>query len=145
MTKNILPSPLPFTGRFTPEHRQRLYQLRQRLGLSYQELAKFFNMSWSTFRKWENGETPTCHPRHVSLVRGLLNGEYDERLHASHEPIENLLDSWRRMPALMHQCMERIASTYDLCQNNPEVCANLVERLNLASSLAIGKLLDGEK
>ena len=82
-----------------PEHRQRLYQLRRRLGLSYQELANFFNMSWSTFRKWENGETPTCHPRHISLVKGLLNGEYDERLHASHEPIENLLESWRRMPA----------------------------------------------
>ncbi|MBR6470410.1 MAG: helix-turn-helix domain-containing protein [Victivallales bacterium] len=145
MSKHALPSPMPFTGNFAPEHRQRLRQLRQRLGLSYQELANYFNMSWSTFRKWENGETPTCHPRHVGLVRALLNGEYDERLHASHEPIESLLDSWRRMPALMHQCMERIASTYDLCQSNPEVCANLVERLNLASSLAIGKLLDGEK
>ena len=48
------------------------------------------------------------------------------------------------MPALMHQCMERIASTYDLCQGRPEVCANLVERLNHASSIAITKLLDGE-
>lgn len=144
MSKPSANPPLPFTGKFTSEHRRRLRQLRERLGLSYQELGNFFNLSWSTFRKWERGETPSCQPRHIELIKGLLNGEYDEKLHASHEPIESLLDSWRRMPALMHQCMERIASTYDLCQGRPEVCANLVERLNHASSLAITKLLDGE-
>ena len=138
-------SPIPpFHGKFEPEHRERLRQVRQRLGLSFQEMGNFFNLSWSTFRKWERGETPSCQPRHIELIRGLLNGAYDEKLLASHEPIENLLDSWRRMPALMHQCMERIASTYDLCQSRPEVCANLVDRLNHASSLAISKLLDDE-
>ena len=144
MRKRSQKSSIPFTGKFTAEHRRRLQQVRQRLGLSYQELGSFFNLSWSTFRKWERGETPSCQPRHVDMVKGLLNGEYDEKLHASHEPIESILDSWRRMPALMHQCMERIASTYDLCQGRPEVCANLVARLNHASSLAITKLLDGE-
>jgi len=144
MSKHSADAAASFNGTFKPEHRRILRQLRERLGLSYQELGSFFNLSWSTFRKWERGETPRCQPRHVDLVKGLLNGDYDEKLHACHEPIESILDSWRRMPALMHQCMERIASTYDLCQGRPEVCANLVERLNHASSIAITKLLDGE-
>ena len=54
------PSPrrrVKFNGTFTEEVRRLIKRKREELGLPYLAIAEYFKINWSTFRKWESGET----------------------------------------------------------------------------------------
>lgn len=66
-----------FDGKLDAGMRQLIRQKRLQLGLSYQRLAFFFNVDWSTIRKWEHGPTHRCHALWQSQLEKFINGELD--------------------------------------------------------------------
>lgn len=49
--------PITENCRITPEIQNLLSRKRMSLGLSYRMLGEYFHLSWSTFRKWECGDS----------------------------------------------------------------------------------------
>lgn len=128
----------------TPEIQKMLAQKRQQLGLSFRDLGAYFHVSWSTFRKWENssGEEIHCRKIYLRVLNGYLSGEYDDALRATRGPVDELIESWRHLPTMVHQCMERITTTYELCRQRPELQKSLVNAVDTASREALRGLLE---
>ncbi len=117
----------------------RLARKRRQLCLSYRALGKFFHVDWSTFRKWEMGPAGemTCRNHFREMLNRYLNGEYDQRLTTLQGPTGELLEGWRALPPQVHQCMECITSTYDLCQPHPELRERLLQEVEDATRKAL--------
>ncbi|MCQ2403691.1 MAG: helix-turn-helix domain-containing protein [Lentisphaeria bacterium] len=59
---------------------------RQRLGLTYGQLADAMGIHWTTLRNWELGKGGRQrNPQKTRLVRRFLSGEYDEILQKKKE------------------------------------------------------------
>ena len=134
-----------FHGHWTQALRERFNLKRLSLGLSLQDLSSHLHVNWSTIRKWENGSTEGCHPRHIGVVRSFLNGELDSRMQVSGDEVEELASCWHKLPASMHNCLERITMLYELCEGEPKLRQQLLEQLRGAANDAIAELvnLDG--
>lgn len=127
----------------TKEIQQCLEQKRREFGLSYRQLGQFYHVSWSSFRKWETAAPPfKCHKYHQRMLNRYLSGTNDEELKSLVLPINDFLETWRRLPVRVHQCMERITTTYELCQGSPELRKNLIDAVEQASREAIMHLLE---
>jgi hypothetical protein len=134
-----------FEGRFSAAIRRRLTEKRLAMRLTYQQLGDFFHLNWSTWRKWEKGVTLTCHPKQVAMIEGFLNGDYDAPLTRRTRRINDLAEYWEHLPPMMHECMERISTTYALCEGRPELRTNLMNHLSGAADRAIMRLLESGK
>lgn len=127
----------------TREIQKSLEQKRREIGLSYRQLGQFYRVSWSTFRKWEINTPPfKCHRYHQRMLNKYLSGANDEELKSLTVPINDFIETWRRLPLRVHQCMERITTTYELCQDHPDLRKNLIEAVEKASKDAILQLID---
>ena len=125
----------------TPAIQRRLKEKRLQLGLTYRLLGDYFHVSWSTFQKWECAPAPArCQKHFRNLLNSYLAGEHDEALKTYQDPVEELIEKWRRLPPLVHQCMERITTTYDLCQGRPDLRQALVQALDNAAQNALQRL-----
>lgn len=127
----------------TEKIQKALEQKRRDLGLSYRQLGQFYRVCWSTFRKWETSTPPfKCHRYHQKILNKYLSGINDEELKALTVPLDDFLETWRRLPVRVHQCMERITTTYELCQGYPDLRRNLIDAVEKASKDAILQLID---
>ena len=125
----------------TPAIRRRLKEKRLQLGLTYRLLSDFFHVSWSTFQKWESESAPArCQKHFRNLLNAYLAGEHDEALRTYQDPVQELIESWRHLPAQVHQCMERITTMYELCQGRPDLRKALLLALDQATQNALQKL-----
>jgi transcriptional regulator with XRE-family HTH domain len=132
---------LHFRGEFTPELRAEFRRKRLELGMSQEQLANHFSINWSTVRKWESGQTATCHDRYIFRINDFLTGEMDRELSARQDMPGELLTIWNRMPPGMRSCIERAATLYGLCQHYPGLGEVLLENVNADLDHAIHKLL----
>ncbi len=128
----------------TPEIKKLLAQKRQQLGLSFRDLGTYFHVSWSTFRTWElsTNRTTRCRKIFLHTLNAYLSGEYDDALRATRGPLNDLIENWRHLPTMVHQCMERITTTYELCKKRPELQQSLVDAIDNASRDALRGLLE---
>ncbi len=74
---------LAFNGTLNNDTRTELREKRKKLGLSYDNMADFIGVHWSTYRKWELGPTARCSMGHTRTLNALLNGKYDYILAAT--------------------------------------------------------------
>ena len=61
-------------GLFTDEDRARLLGRRREMGLSASALAAFFEVSDSTYRKWESGRIRRCSRRVRRRMNAFVSG-----------------------------------------------------------------------
>lgn len=118
---------IKFDGRFTDEIRKLIRSKRQELGLPYLTIAQYFSINWSTFRKWESGETNNCGLRHRPLIEAFINGDLDGDLKAIFSSSSIKYPSMT--PQKVYQAMERVANTYTLCAQNPAIGDSLIEKI----------------
>ena len=118
---------IKFDGTFTNEIRRLMKKKREELGLPYYTIAQYFTVNWSTFRKWENGETSNCGLRHRPLIEGFINGDMDKELKAIYAAQSVKYPS--STPSKVYQAMERVANTYTLCAQNPSIGESMLEKI----------------
>ena len=118
---------IKFNGTFTDEIRKLMKKKREELGLPYLTIAQYFTINWSTFRKWESGETTNCGLRHRPLIEAFINGELDKELKAIYTAQSVKYPS--STPSKVYQAMERIANTYTLCAQNPSIGESMLEKI----------------
>ena len=116
-----------FDGRFTDIVRKLIRDKRLELGLPYHTVSQYFSINWSTFRKWESGETRRCELRHRPLIEAFINGDLDEDLKAIF--ISSNMKYPQGTPIQVYQAMERIANTYTLCSHHPEIGDDLLSKI----------------
>jgi hypothetical protein len=118
---------IKFDGTFTEDIRRLMKKKREELGLPYLTVAQYFSVNWSTFRKWENGETVNCGLRHRPLIEAFINGDLDKELKAIYTASSVKYPS--TAPSKVYQAMERIANTYTLCAQNPSIGETMLEKI----------------
>ena len=116
-----------FTGTFTEEIRRLIKKKREELGLTYLTIAQFFKINWSTFRKWENGETINCGLRHRPLIEAFINGDLDTELQSLYASSSNKYPN--TSSSKVYQAMERVANTYTLCSQNPDIGESMLTKI----------------
>ena len=119
---------IKFNGTFTDEIRRLMRQKREELGLPYLTVAQYFTVNWSTFRKWESGETITCGLRHRPMIEAFINGDLDRELKAVYSA--NSIKYPSMTPSKVYQAMERVANTYTLCAQNPTIGETMLEKID---------------
>ena len=102
------------------EVRQALRTKRLGFGLSYSGAAELIGVHWSTYRKWEIGET-TRYTREIERrVKFFLEEE---------KPMITTLDADEHSSRLMDKLITRLRNTYRLCQRQPRLQDRLLLRL----------------
>ena len=104
----------------TEEVRQALREMRLSFGMSYSGAGEFIGVHWSTYRKWETGET-TQYTREIERrVQCFLTEE---------KPSLATLDEHEKASRMMDKLIHRLRNTYRLCQRQPRLQERLVVRL----------------
>jgi hypothetical protein len=116
-----------FSGTFTDEIRRLMKKKREELGLPFLTIAQFFKINWSTFRKWETGETINCGLRHRPLIESFINGDLDADLQSLYASTSAKYPN--TTSSKVYQAMERVANTYTLCANNPGIGENMLTKI----------------
>lgn len=135
---------LIFDGTFTPEIREALHKKRIELGLPFQNVAKYFGINWSTFRKWEQGPTLQCEISYRPIIEKFINGDLDEEISDlfTYKPYVTLNGSRQALPENIHLCLERIGSAYALCHNRPELREEILRLVDKVTFNALEDLLN---
>ncbi|NLF94933.1 MAG: hypothetical protein GX564_13690 [Oligosphaeraceae bacterium] len=129
-----------FDGRLNEAIRRRIREKRLQLGLPYQKLALFFNICWSTLRKWEQGPTMYCSLVMRPKLEAFINGECDEEI-LRHQ--KNEVNSYQqKLPASVHFCMDRFTSIYALLECHPELRDELLRGMEQVSQQILENLLN---
>lgn len=140
MKKTQKSGKLSFDGRLNAVVRRRIREKRLQLGLPYQKLALFFNICWSTLRKWEQGPTMYCSLVMRPKLEAFINGECDEEI-LRHLKID--VNAYpQKLPASVHFCMERISSIYALLECHPELRDELLRGMEQVSQQILENLLN---
>lgn len=133
---------ITFNGKFTSEIRQRLREKRHELGLPFHVIAEFFDVNWSTFRKWETGETMHCTNVMRPMLEDFINGDYDEALaNLVRKPILTLAS---QPPERVCQALETVANTYTLCAKYPTLAENLIRKVELIAQETLRDLVSAK-
>ena len=132
-----------FDCRFTSTIRKLFKQKRIELGLAYSRLADLFGANWSTIRKWENGPTESCELLYRPLIEAFLTGDYDRELTSGSYYQQSADRSVAPVPFPVHQCMERVVSTYLLCMHEQSITDAMLAQMEAATSEALKKLVSG--
>ena len=104
----------------TEEVRQALREKRLGFGMSYAGAGEFIGVHWSTYRKWETGET-TQYTREIERrVQCFLTEE---------KPSLATLDEHEKASRMMDKLIHRLRNTYRLCQRQPRLQERLAVRL----------------
>ena len=132
---------IAFSGRFTSEIRRQLCAKRKSLGLSLQQLSRFLRVSWATIRKWECGEARSCTAKYIPLIGAFLQGEYDASLREMADTGNPPALAALRNPPAVQECLTKIASAYELCEDNAPLQHELLEGIHLLTREAIRQFL----
>ncbi len=131
---------LSFDGRLDNTVRHRIREKRLQLGLPYQQLAFFFNICWSTLRKWEQGPTTHCSVALRPKLEAFINGECDEEILRQVKTEANRYP--RNLPASVIFCMERFGNIYALLECQPELRDALLQGMNQVSQKVLENFLN---
>ena len=145
MAENQGKGRITFNCYFTSTVRHLFHQKRIELGLPYNRLADFFGVNWSTIRKWEMGPTKVSEVVFRPKIEGFINGDYDRILKSNLGSLnddEELYEVPASSP--IYQCMERVATAYQLCQHDDDITNVFLAELEEASRRAISKLVSQE-
>ena len=136
---------IAFNCYFTSTVRHLFRQKRIQLGLPYHRLAEFFGVNWSTIRKWEMGPTKVSEVVYRPKIEGFINGDYDRILKSDME-MRNTDDELYELPSSspIYQCMEHIATAYQLCQHDEDITNDFISEIEDVSRRAISKLVSQE-
>lgn len=135
---------LTFDGTFTPEIRDALHRKRIELGLPFQNVAKYFGINWSTFRKWEQGPTMQCEISYRPVIEKFINGDLDDEINDlfTYKPYVSPGSGHRQaLPENIHLCLERIGSAYTLCRHRPELREEILRLVDKVTFKALEDLL----
>lgn len=134
---------LTFDGVFTPEIRNALHRKRIELGLPFQNVAKYFGINWSTFRKWEQGPTLQCEISYRPVIEKFINGDLDNEINDlfSYKPYLSLGGGRQSLPENINLCLERIGSAYALCRDRPELREEILRLVDKVTFNALEDLL----
>jgi hypothetical protein len=104
----------------TAEVRQALRAKRLGFGLSYTGAAELIGVHWSTYRKWEIGQT-TKYTREIERrIQCFLEEE---------KPMITTMEADERSAHIMDKLINRLRNTYRLCQKQPRLQDRLTVRL----------------
>lgn len=132
-----------FNGVFTSEYRHQLQDKRLSLGISYQQLGNFLQLSWSTLHKWENGHTHGCHTRHIRVIRCFLDGGYDQQIQKSlSNPRCPARLPVRGLPSRMTGLFNRLSTVVRLCGQHPQIGEALMRNINARLNQLMIELLN---
>jgi len=120
-----------FSGKMDANIRCCIRAKRLQLGLSYQKMAAFFEIDWSTVRKWEQGPTNTCNALWQSKLEHFLNGDYDHLLLSPRAAVSQ--HQKKRLPASAQRCQALLEHTYALLHDYPELQIELLQNVTRAS------------
>ena len=133
-----------FDGKFSEAMRERFRAHRRYLGISHQQLGAFFQISWSTIRKWENGKTTACQCRSIKLIKRFLNGEFDMQICAQYTSGKQRRLSGDYQNIEVSDCAERVSKLYYLSLHQPELRYKVKRMLMEAVNRATAALLTTE-
>ena len=133
--------PYTFNGVFHEEIRQAFIRKRRELGVTYSQIADLLNINRSTIRKWEHGNTTTCHGKYIAAIQGFLNGAYDRHFEQILHAPATLLQLWQHLDTPIQQCIERAITVYGLCLAFPAICDFLQKALTETLNSAIRQIL----
>ena len=102
------------------ETRMAMQQKRISLGLSFAGVAQFIGVHWSTYRKWENGETSKFTREIERRVKHFLDSPKP-----TFEYVVEDEDDLHRLDKLIH----RLRSIYRLCNQQNTLREKLTSRL----------------
>ena len=121
-----------FGGEMTPEIRTRLHRKRMELGLTYAQLAEFFEIHWTTLRKWEGGHVTRCHPAHRLMMQRFVAGECDHlfSLPAHLQTRRTLAE--RQAENQSQSCVRRLSSCCRMLRGRPELVVRLMDEVSAA-------------
>ena len=114
-----------FSGSFDAESREAFRAKREKHGLSRNALAKLLGVEAITIRRWECGPTVKVTDMARNIIDTFLSGGIDSRLNGSAVSERRL-----RVPKPMLRRIENLASVYVLCEEFPEMQAELVNAIN---------------
>ena len=121
-----------FGGELTPEIRSRLHRKRMELGLTYNQLAEFFDVHWTTMRKWEGGRVTRCHPTHNTLMQRFIAGECDHVFSLPEHLQTRRTLAERQAEHQGRSCVRRLASCCRMLRGRPELVARLMDEVSAA-------------
>ena len=104
----------------TEETRKAMNAKRIGFGLSYTGAAELIGVHWSTYRKWEIGETSMCTREMERRILCFLEED---------KPMITTLDADEHSSRLMDKLINRLRNTYRLCQKQPRLQDRLTVRL----------------
>ncbi|MBP5674266.1 MAG: helix-turn-helix domain-containing protein [Lentisphaeria bacterium] len=104
----------------TEEMRNAMQEKRKSLGLSFAGVAQFIGVHWSTYRKWENGETTKFTREIERRVKHFLDSPKPVMEYITEEE-----DDGKRLERLIH----RLRSIYRMCQKEETLREKLTTRL----------------
>ena len=133
--------PYTFNGVFDEEIRLAFIRKRRKLGVTYSQIGDLLNINRSTIRKWEHGDTTTCHGKYIATIEGFLNGAYDRHFEQIMHAPATLLQLWQHLDTPIQQCLERAITVYGLCLAFPAICASLQSALSETLNSAIRQIL----
>lgn len=102
------------------EVRQALRTKRLGFGLSYAGAAELIGVHWSTYRKWEIGQTTMYTQEIERRIECFLKEE---------KPMITTLDADEQSARLLDKLITRLRNTYRLCQRQPRLQDRLTVRL----------------
>lgn len=121
-----------FGGEMTPEICTRLHRKRMELGLTYTQLAEFFEVHWTTMRKWEGGRVTRCHASHRLMMQRFIDGECDH-LFSLPEHLQTRRTLAERQAEHQGQdCVRRLASCCRMLRTRPELVTRLMDEVSAA-------------
>ena len=130
MTSSI--STMAVSERLTAQLRERLRAKRIDLGLTYVQLASFFDVHWTTVRKWEAGSIARCHPVHGDLLRRFLGGECDHLFSLPEHLLTRQTLAHRQAEQQSRGCIMKLSSCCRMLRNRPELVARLIDDVTTA-------------
>ncbi len=121
-----------FGGELTPEVRSRLHCKRMELGLTYSQLAEFFEVHWTTMRKWESGHVIRCQPSHRLMMQRFIAGECDHLFTMPKHLQTRRTLAERQAEHQSQSCVRRLSSCCRMLRTRPELVARLMDEVSAA-------------
>ena len=121
-----------FGGELTAEICNRIRRKRLELGLTYSQLAEFFNVHWTTMRKWEGGRVTRCHPGHRLMMQRFISGECDHLFSLPEHLQTRRTIAERQAEHQSQSCIRRLASCCRMLRERPELITCLMDEISAA-------------
>ncbi len=128
-----------FGGKLTPDVRSRLHHKRLELGLTYTQLAEFFEVHWTTMRKWEGGHVMYCQPSHRLMMQRFIAGECDHLFSLPKHLQTRRTLAERQAEHQSQTCVRRLSSCCRMLRTRPELVARLMDEVSAAVNETVRK------